>query len=295
MDARRGVTVPSPPAMSRTSVIGLTLVAMMAFAANSLLCRMALKYTAIDPASFTTVRIVSGALVLWLIVTLRGDNRRMAGNWLSALAIFVYAAAFSFAYVSLPTATGALILFGAVQASMIGYGLFRGERLDGMRRLGFLIAAGGLLALLLPGVSRPSLSGALLMLTSGAAWAVYSLRAKGGGDPIAATAGNFARALPLAFGLSVLMLPALSIDPAGLMYAALSGGTASGLGYVVWYMALRGLNAIEASTVQLFVPVLAAGGGTLFLSEPVSLRLVLTGAAILGGVALVVIRRQGRG
>jgi drug/metabolite transporter (DMT)-like permease len=285
------MSVPSP-SISRTSVIGLTVVAMMAFAANSLLCRMALKYTAIDPASFTTVRIASGALVLWLIVTLRGDSRRMAGNWLSALAIFVYAAAFSFAYVSLPTATGALILFGAVQASMIGYGLCRGERLDGTRRLGFLIASGGLLALLLPGVSRPSLSGALLMLASGAAWAVYSLRAKGAGDPIAATAGNFARALPLAFGLSALMLPALSIDPTGLMYAALSGGTASGLGYVVWYMALRGLNAIEASTVQLFVPVLAASGGTLFLSEPVSLRLVLSGAAILGGVALVVIRRQ---
>ncbi|MFC7513773.1 DMT family transporter [Herbaspirillum sp. GCM10030257] len=281
------ITPPQP--LSRTSVIGLTLTAMIAFAANSLLCRMALKYTAIDPASFTTVRILSGALVLWLIVTLRGGNRRIVGNWLSAMAIFVYAAAFSFAYVSLSTATGALILFGAVQASMIGYGLFRGERLRGMRRAGFLIAACGLLALLLPGASRPSLGGSLLMLASGAAWAVYSLRAKGVGDPTATTAGNFMRALPLALGLSMFMLPSLSIDLAGLTYAAISGGTASGLGYVIWYMALRGLSAIEASTVQLFVPVLAAGGGTLFLSEPVTLRLLLTGAAILGGVAMVVI------
>jgi drug/metabolite transporter (DMT)-like permease len=271
----------------------LTLIAMLAFAGNSLLCRVALRDTAIDPGSFTTVRIVSGALTLWLIVCLRihPQSPAGAGSWGSAMPLFVYAAAFSYAYTGLPAGTGALLLFGAVQATMIGFGLWRGERLSTIQTTGLAIASAGLVGLLLPGLAAPPMEGALLMLASGVAWGIYSLRGRGSGDPTRVTAGNFIRATVPAGVLALATFPLASIDAAGIAYAVASGAVTSALGYAVWYAALRGLRPTTASTVQLSVPVIAAIGGTLFLAEPLTSRLVLASIAILGGIALVILRK----
>lgn len=274
--------------MSRVRIFALTSLAMTAFAANSLLCRMALNRTGIDAGSFTAIRIVSGAVMLWLILRTRQPSRRASGSWPSALALFVYAAAFSLSYASLSAATGALLLFGAVQVTMIGRGLWMGERLRGWQPVGLTLAFGGLVGLLLPGLSAPPLSGSMLMLAAGVAWGVYSLRGKGEGDPLAATAGNFQRAVVLAVVLSVAMLSRASLDLTGVACAIASGALASGLGYTVWYTAMRELPATSAATVQLSVPVIAAFGGIVFLGEAVTLRLLLASAAILGGAALVI-------
>lgn len=272
-----------------------TLIAMLAFAGNSLLCRAALRDTTIDPGSFTTLRIVAGALTLWLIMRLRTQvsPAGAAGNWASALALFGYAAAFSYAYVSLSTGTGALLLFGAVQAMMIGVGLWRGERLGAWQTVGLVLAGAGLVGLLLPGLSAPPLAGALLMLGSGVAWGIYSLRGKGTGDPTQVTAGNFLRATVPAAALTLASLPLARLDLAGAGYAIASGALTSGMGYAVWYAALRHLRATTASTVQLSVPVIAALGGAALLAEPVTGRLVLASAAVLGGIALVILRKPG--
>lgn len=277
--------------MSHARLVALTSLAMIAFASNSLLCRVALKNTGIDAASFTTIRLVSGALMLWLVVRMSRATQG-SGSWLSALALFAYAAGFSFAYVSLPAATGALLLFGAVQATMIGHGIWAGERLRALQLGGLALALGGLVGLLLPGLSAPPLPGALLMLGAGLAWGVYSLRGKGAGDPARVTAGNFLRAVPVAAALSLLLRDGASVDGAGFCYAVASGALASGLGYAVWYTALPALKATNAATVQLSVPVLAAAGGIAFLGEPVTLRLVLASAAILGGIALVILEKK---
>lgn len=261
---------------------------MFAFASNSLLCRVALKETDIDPASFTSIRIISGAFVLWLFVRRRAGRHISSGNWPSAFALFLYAACFSYAYLSLPAATGALLLFGAVQGTMIGYGLWIGERLRIRQTAGLICALAGLVGLLLPGLYSPSLPGAVLMLGAGVAWGVYSLRGKSAGDPTSVTAGNFLRAAPLALGLSVLTLPYLSLDSSGVYYAIASGALASGAGYALWYAALHGLKATNAATVQLSVPVIAAIGGILFLNEAITLRLFLASAAVLGGIALTI-------
>ncbi|WP_409526361.1 DMT family transporter [Nitrincola sp. MINF-07-Sa-05] len=278
--------------MPHLRLILLTSLAMIAFAGNSLLCRVALLQTDIDAASFTTIRLVSGAVTLWLIVRMRQGERAGGGNWLSALALFVYAAGFSFAYISLTAATGALLLFGAVQATMISYGFWRGERLSALQLVGFLLALAGLVGLLLPGLSAPPLAGSLLMLGAGVAWGIYSLRGKGGGDPTRVTAGNFLRAAPIAAGLSLLMLSRYSVDMAGFWYAVASGALASGIGYAIWYTALPALRATSAATIQLSVPVIAALGGIAFLGESLSLRLVLASVAILGGIALVILARS---
>lgn len=278
--------------MRPARVLLLTTLAMLAFAGNSVLCRLALKHTGIDPATFTSVRLASGALVLWLLVRVRDGRTARAGSWPSALALFAYAAAFSWAYVSLPTAAGALLLFGAVQATMIGYGLWQGERLAPRQTLGLLAACAGLIALMLPGLSAPPLGGALLMMAAGVAWGVYSLRGKGGGDATQTTSGNFQRAALLTLILSAITLPQARLDGAGLVYAVVSGTVTSGLGYAVWYTAVRGLPATSAATVQLSVPVIAALGGALFLHEPLTLRLITTSLAILGGVALVTLGRR---
>ena len=269
-------------------VFVLTLLAMTAFAGNSLLCRQALKRTTIDAASFTFIRILSGAVVRSLIVMLRKGTRLKAGNWASALALFAYAAAFSFAYISLSASTGALLLFGAVQATMVIWGLSRGERLQTRQWLGLVLAVGGLVALLFPSLSAPPINGALLMLCAGIAWGFYSLRGKGAGDPVTTTAGNFWRAVVFVSILSIALLPWARLDRAGLGYAVLSGAIASGVGYVIWYSALPGLKAASAATVQLSVPVLAAAGGILFLGESVTVRFLLASIAVLGGIALVV-------
>ncbi len=278
------------PALTRT--IALTVLAMIAFAGNSLLCRAALKHTSIDAASFTTIRLVSGAAMLWLLVKMRRTTPGGKGNWLSALALFVYAAGFSFAYVSLPAATGALLLFGAVQATMIGHGIWAGERLRRLQLVGLVLAFGGIVGLLLPGLSAPPLYGSILMLGAGVAWGVYSLRGKGAGDPASVTAGNFLRAAPISVILSVLMLNGASWDIAGFWYAVSSGALASGIGYAIWYTVLPALKATSAATVQLSVPVIAALGGIMLLGEPLSLRQVFASLAILGGIALVILEKQ---
>ncbi|MDX1634929.1 MAG: DMT family transporter [Marinobacter sp.] len=269
---------------------------MIAFAGNSLLCRAALRDTDIDAATFTTVRLVSGALTLWLLVAARRLGPVSAGgSWLSGLALFVYAGAFSFAYLGLTTAMGALLLFGAVQITMISVGHWRGDRMQPLQWLGFAAAFGGLVGLLLPGLSAPPLLNSVLMISAGIAWGVYSLRGRGAGEPTLATAGNFVRSVPFTLVLSVLSLSMLGqfrLDTAGVGYGVASGAITSALGYAIWYMALPALKAATAATVQLTVPLIAAVGGILLLSEPLTLRLVLAGLAILGGVWLVIQQKQ---
>lgn len=264
---------------------------MLAFAGNSLLCRLALKGGGMDAASFTAVRLVSGALVLACIQRLRTGALPRSGDWVSALALFVYAAGFSWAYVQLTAATGALLLFGAVQLTMVAWGLARGERLRSLQTVGLLCACAGLVAMLLPGLAAPPLLGSLLMLSAGAAWGVYSLRGRGRGDATAVTAGNFWRASVPAL---LLMLPGaflggtVQLNPSGVLLALASGALASGLGYAIWYTALRGLSPTSAASIQLTVPPLAALGAVLFLGEVVTLRLAVSSLVILGGVALVI-------
>ena len=270
----------------------LTALTMIAFAGNSLLCRAALKQTAIDAASFTTIRLISGAMMLWLIVRISRRGQIGSGNWLSAFALFVYAAFLSYAYAGLTTAMGALLLFGAVQATMIGHGIRAGERLLKLQLLGLVIALAGLVGLLLPGLTAPPIFSSILMLASGVAWGIYSLRGKGAGDPTRVTAGNFLRAVPISAALSVLMVGHTSVDSAGFWYAVASGALTSGIGYSIWYTVLPALKAAKAATVQLSVPVIAALGGIIFLGEPLTLRLVLSSAAILGGIALVILEKR---
>src|SRR5438445_3910054 len=225
-------------------------------------------------------------------VRMRVLDWKDAGNWPSALALFTYAAAFSFAYVDLAAGTGALLLFGAVQATMILWGFGKGERLDAIQIVGLLLAAAGLVVLLFPGLAAPPIGGSILMLAAGLAWGVYSLRGKSSRDAIAATAGNFLRAVPFAALVSVLMLPKMHLDSLGITYAVISGAITSGLGYVIWYAALPDLKAASAATVQLSVPVIAATGGILLLSEPITLRYVIASVAVLGGIFLVVIEKR---
>jgi drug/metabolite transporter (DMT)-like permease len=272
---------------------GLTALTMMAFAANSLLCREALRHTAIDPASFTLIRIGAGAVVLALLARWRCEGRK-GGNWGSALALVGYAVAFSFAYLSLSAGTGALLLFGAVQVTMIGRGLLAGERLRPAQSAGLLLALAGLVGLLAPGLSAPHPLGAGLMIVAGIAWGLYSLRGRGESDALAANAGNFLRGVPLAGAafLAFAVLGAPSIDTPGLLLALASGGVASGMGYALWYVAVRGLPATHAATVQLSVPVITALAGAALLGESLSLRLGLASMAVLGGIALVVLRRR---
>jgi len=276
--------------MPKRTVFIATLLAMLAFAANSVLCRVALERTAIDPASFTAIRLISGAAMLWILAQVRSGDTSLTGNWTSALALFAYAAGFSFAYVNLPTATGALLLFGAVQVTMLAGGVRAGERFSWSQVFGYLLALAGLAGLLMPGVSAPPLAAAALMLGAGVAWGIYSLRGKGQGDAICATAGNFLRTVPITLVLLIAMLGKVYFDITGIWLAIASGALASGIGYAIWYSALPVLRATTAATVQLSVPPIAALGGAAFLSEPLTLRWLLASVAILGGIALVTLR-----
>jgi drug/metabolite transporter (DMT)-like permease len=277
--------------MGAARVFALTAAAMFAFAANSVLCRLALRNTTIDPASFTSLRLISGAAMLWLLTHFgRRTQSDRGASWPSAFALFAYAAAFSFAYVSLSAGTGALLLFGAVQATMIIGGALGGERIGWRQAIGLALAFAGLVILVLPGIASPPLSAAALMLVAGVAWGLYSLRGRGSGDATAATAGNFLRAVPMTIILSLLFLASARWNPLGAVYASLSGALASALGYAVWYTALRGLSATGAATVQLSVPMIAALGGVALLGETVSLRLLIAALAILGGIAVVLAR-----
>jgi drug/metabolite transporter (DMT)-like permease len=280
--------------MPSLRIVICTLLALVAFAGNSLLCRAALAHTRIDAASFTTVRLLSGTAVLCCLVWLRGGVRAGRGNWLSALALFAYAAGFSFSYLRLTAAAGALLLFGAVQTTMIGYGIWSGERLRWPQAAGLALACGGLIGLLLPGLSAPPLIGALLMLGAGIAWGIYSLRGRRAADSLKVTAGNFTRTVPMALVLSLVLASRTSLDPEGLAYAFLSGALTSGVGYAIWYTALPSLTSTTAATVQLSVPILAAVGGVFFLGESLTVRLLVASVAIIGGIALVVLARKAR-
>ena len=278
--------------MTPIRLIPLTLLVLLAFAGNSILCRLALRATSIDPATFTSVRLLSGALVLWVLVSTFRRNVGGQGNWGSALALLAYAAALSYAYIDLPTGLGALLLFAAVQVTMIGHAFTHGERLQVVQWLGFGLAIAGLVGLLLPGLTAPPLIGSTLMLASGVAWGVYSLRGKGAGDPTRVTAGNFMRAVPIALLLSLLTLGQMQWDATGVLYAVISGGITSGLGYSLWYRVLPHLRSTTAASLQLSVPVIASLGGVLFVGEALTLRLVLAAIAILGGIALVIRGRR---
>jgi len=277
----------------------LAAAALVGFAFNSILCRMALGPRLIDASTFTAVRLATGAATLALLASLsgtRGQRLARSGSFRAALALFAYAAAFSFAYLRLVTATGALLLFGAVQATMIGWGLARGERLHAREWAGVVLALGGLVFLLLPGLSAPDPLGAASMALAGAAWGVYSLMGRSAKAPLPTTAGNFAKSLAFAAPLAAaaLLIGSVHASPRGLLLAAASGALASGVGYTLWYAALPGLAATHAAVVQLAAPVLAAAGGALLIGEALSARLVLSGAAILGGIALVVLGRATR-
>lgn len=272
----------------------LTGFALVAFAANSVLCRLALGQETIDAASFTAIRLVSGALTLLLLaaVSKREARSTSRGDWTSATALFLYAIAFSFAYVSLSAATGALILFASVQGTMILAALHSGEPPHPLEWVGLSIALSGLVYLVFPGLSAPSPLGSAMMTVSGVAWGTYTLRGRGTENPLAATTGNFVRSVPLVLGVSLVLLKMIEISPRGALLAVASGSLASGVGYVIWYVALRGLTTTRAAAVQLSVPVLAALGGVIFLSEEISFRLVISSVSILGGLGLVVLGRS---
>jgi drug/metabolite transporter (DMT)-like permease len=277
------------------SVAAVTAMALVAFASNSILCRLALKGGTIDAASFTAIRLVSGAVLLAAIVASQRGTR-IAGTWSGAAALFAYAILFSFAYLAMGAGAGALVLFGAVQVGMIGYGLFRGERIKPIGIAGVLLAIGGLVWLLGPGLDAPPALSAAMMAGAGFAWAAYSIIGKSAADPVADTAGNFVRAAPASLIALVPAFAGLHVSPAGAAYAVLSGAITSGLGYVAWYAALRSIDSTRAGVLQLSVPVIAAAGGIAFLGEPISLRLIGASLLTLGGVSLVLLdkRRQAK-
>ena len=272
--------------------ISLTALAMLAFAGNSLLCRQALKHTNIDVASFTSIRLISGAIALWILVHVLGKAKKVGGSWPSAFALFAYAAGFSLAYVDLTAGTGALLLFGSVQLSMISYGLWRGEKLSGLQLGGLGLAVIGLVVLVLPGLAAPPILNSALMIGAGVAWGVYSLRGRGAGEPTLATAGNFIRTVPMAFAFSLAMIGHLNLDKVGIALALASGIITSGLGYAIWYQVLPSLRATQAATVQLSVPVIAALAGIALLGEQPSWRLALASIAIICGIGLVIYERS---
>jgi drug/metabolite transporter (DMT)-like permease len=268
--------------------------ALVAFAANSVLCRLALGRAAIDAASFSTIRLAAGACML-IFITLAVNKKSPAwhrGNAITALLLFLYAAAFSFAYNGLGTGAGALILFGSVQATMIIFAVGSGERPHGLEWSGLALALAGLVYLVFPGLSAPPLVSSAFMAVAGISWGLYSLRGRGATRPLEETTKNFVLALPLALAVNLLMRGDAYVSRTGVVLASLSGALASGVGYVVWYAALRGLTATRAATVQLAVPVLAAAGGVLLLSERISLRLLLAGVVILGGVGVALLGRS---
>jgi drug/metabolite transporter (DMT)-like permease len=279
--------------MPARRTFALTALALTGFAANSLLCRAALRPRAIDPSSFTLIRLASGAAVLALLLRASSpaSGARREGSWRAGIALVAYAITFSFAYVSISAAVGALILFGVVQLTMIAGGVRAGERPRRMQSLGLAIAFAGLVALNLPGLERPDPLGAGLMAIAGVAWGVYSLLGRGCARPLAATADNFARSVPFAAAASLVALSHAHATWRGAALAIASGALASGVGYCVWYAALKDLGATRAGIVQLCVPVLAAAGSVALLGEPATPRLLAAGATILLGVGLAIVRR----
>ncbi len=277
-----------------------TLLALIAFAANSVLCRLALGNAAIDAASFSTIRLTSGAVALAAISAWFSKNpgtparlpAQAGGSWPSAALLFLYAVAFSFAYLSLSIGTGALILFGGVQTTMIVGAFFLGERPHRLTWFGLLVAFVGLVYLVSPGLTAPSPVGSALMAAAGIAWGGYSLHGRNANHALFDTTSNFVRSVPLAVAVSLLTIETYKLTASGILLAVVSGAITSGIGYVIWYTALKGLTATRAAMVQLAVPVLAAFAGVIFLSEDISLRLLISAVLILGGIGLAIAKNQ---
>ncbi len=276
-------------------IIGYTAFALVAFAFNSILCRMALRTGEADAVGFTAVRLVSGAVALIVISYLVSKGKSsnvMRGNWISAFFLFGYAICFSFAYIGLTAASGALILFSSVQFTMIAVALLRAERPGGMEWMGLLIALGGLVYLVFPGLSSPPLIASILMAAAGIAWGFYTLRGKGSTDPLGDTTGNFIRAVPMVVIVAIPFFAQINLSTRGIVLAVLSGAVASGVGYTVWYLVLKHHTATQAAVLQLAVPVIAAFGGVLLLSEVLNARLMIASALILGGIAMTIFARR---
>jgi len=271
----------------------LTTLTMIAFASNSLLNRLALGQKSIDAVSYTSIRLTAGAVMLFVITYLqkKPEGPVLRGSWISAAMLFLYATTFSFAYLSLSTGTGALLLFGSVQVTMILMALRSGERPHVLEWIGLLLALGGLVYLVFPGLTAPSPLGSGLMIAAGMAWGFYTLRGRGSQNPLADTAGNFVYSVPMIILVRLVSLSNAHISTNGVFLAVLSGAIASGIGYVIWYAALHGLTTTRAATVQLSVPVIAAWSGIIFLSEIVSFRLIIAGIFILGGIGLALSSR----
>ena len=274
----------------------LSLLALIAFAGNSVLCRLALTESSIDPASFTLARLLSGIAALWMLLVLKNikapsKSEQANGSWLSAFMLFAYAALFSYAYVSIDTATGALVLFGSVQIALIVISLIKGHELKLGEYAGVLLALSGFVYLVLPELQKPSLSGFIMMSLAGVAWAFYTVGGQGSLDALRDTAFNFTRTFPLLILLLVFTFANISLSPYGITMAVLSGAITSGLGYAIWYAALPSLTTLQAGVIQLFVPIIAAFGGLLFADEAITLRLTIAAALVLGGIMLVIVAK----
>ncbi len=285
-----GVPAAAAPAPGPLRTAALTAATLVCFAANSLLCRAALRPRLVDAATFTSIRLVSGGAALSLILVARRRARPSGGSLGSALALFAYAATFSLAYLRIGAGVGALLLFAAVQVTMVGWSVARGAHPTRAQWVGIAVALSGLAYLALPGASAPDPAGAGLMIAAGVGWGVYSLRGRSARDPVATNADNFLRALPAALALNVALLPA-SATRTGVLLAVASGALASGGGYALWYAVVPALGATRAAAVQLAVPALAGLGATLFLGERLTVRIAVAGAAILAGIALTLRRR----
>jgi drug/metabolite transporter (DMT)-like permease len=280
--------------------IGYTIAALVAFAANSVLGRMALKDNAIDASSFTSIRLLSGALMLFVLFTLFGGKtkktnekqEKRSGNWEAPFMLFIYAITFSFAYISLDTGTGALVLFGAVQLTMIVSSIMSGHKLHSAEWLGVSISFAGLAYLIYPTITTPSLFGFILMGISGVAWGIYTLIGRGSVNPLRDSSVNFTYTIPFVLLLVLLTFANINISTQGLILAILSGAFASALGYTLWYIALAGLSATEAAVVQLSVPVIASIGGVILLSESITTRLIIACALVLGGILIVIMSKK---
>jgi drug/metabolite transporter (DMT)-like permease len=284
------------PEMRVIKPLVFTTLALIAFAANSVLCRLALGEKTIDAAGFTSVRLLSGALVLFCILKFsnKKNGSSTKGSWSAAFMLFLYAVTFSFAYLTLNTGTGALILFGSVQITMILRSLFSGNRLLPIEWMGVIVAFSGIVYLVLPGVTAPSFTGFSLMTLAGIAWGLYTLKGRGSANPLSDTTYNFLRSVPFMIVLGMFFFQNVHISREGVILAAISGGITSGIGYTLWYMALRGLSATQAAVVQLSVPVIAGFGGIVFISEPISLRLALSALLTLGGILMVILGRNAK-
>lgn len=273
----------------KTSI--LTVLALIAFAANSVLCRLALGNEAIDASSFTSIRLLSGAITLFILLSLQGNNKAVSsnGSWAASFALFLYAITFSYAYLSLDTGTGALILFGSVQITMIILSFMAGTRLHLIEWSGVLLAFTGFVYLIFPNITTPSLNGFILMTVSGISWGIYTLKGRNSKNPLMDTTYNFVRSIPFIAVLVVFTMQNASYSTEGIILALVSGAITSGVGYTVWYIALGGLSSTQAAVIQLSVPVIAAIGGVLFVSEVITIRLVISATVVLSGILMVVL------